>query len=85
MVLWKTQATECSESFPQDFSMHSLLPSGYDHGISIKIVDIILLAPALHCIQANCLGIHESVEDPLKEGKQTAPVSNIFIINIFKL
>lgn len=73
----------CSETFLQDFRMHSLLPSGYGHGVSIKVVDIILLPPALHCIQAKSLGIHEFVENILKKGIQIALVR--YTLNIFNL
>lgn len=85
MVLWKIQLMHCSESFLQDFGMHSLLPAGYGHGISIKVVDIILLPPGLHCIQAKCLGVHESVQNPWKKGMQTARVKCILVINISSL
>lgn len=85
MMLWKIQLMHCSESFLQDFGMHSLLPAGYGHGISIKVVDIILLPPGLHCIQAKCLGVHESVQNPWKKGIQTARVKCILVINISSL
>lgn len=85
MVLWKMQVMHCSETFLQDFRMHSLLLTGQDHGISIKTVDIVLLPPVLHCIQANRLGIHESVKNTLRKEIQMALLRYIFIINISNL
>lgn len=46
-----------------DVNKPSLLLCWQSHGVSKKVVDIVLLPPVLHCIHAERLGIQDSVKN----------------------
>lgn len=73
------------KTFCKDIRISSLLSCCYGHGISIKTVDIVVLAPFLHCIHTKCLGEHEFIDNIFNKETQTLVFKCILILNTSNL